>query len=197
MTRPYIIGICGGIGSGKSVIRRLMSLLLSAPSYDCDSRAKALYYAPGVRRQVADLLGEDPIDERGELRKDLLRRAVSDYTLRPQLEKIVHSAVREDFATFVARAEAPFVLIESAILYTSGLDTVVDRTILVESAPEQRADRAVERDDEAEKFATMDSLQRRERELSSARADYRIDNSGSTSLILQCEAILAEVNKIK
>lgn len=193
MTRPYIIGICGGIGSGKSVVRRLLSLLLSAPSYDCDSRAKALYLIPEVREKVATLLGEDPIEQTGELRKHLLRSALMDKQLRPALEHIVHTAVERDFERFVEEADSPFVLIESAILYTSGLYRTVDCVLLVQSSTGERSVRARKRDGKEEAFDDMESLQSRERRLSALRADYRIDNSGSTSLIRQCEAILSAI----
>lgn len=196
MARPIVLGITGGIGSGKSVVRRLLSLLLSAPSYDSDSRAKALYHEPSVRAQVTGLLGRDPIDEEGQLRKELLREGLADPRLRPRLEQIVHRAVERDFDAFAAGAASRYVLLESAILFTSGLCRSVDVTIRVEAGAEQRARRAAERDraEGKQTFAAMEALQERERRLALRDADYTIDNSGSASLIRQCEAILADLH---
>lgn len=79
--RPLVIGVCGGIGSGKSVVRRVLGLLLDCPTYDCDTRAKALYQAPAVRAEITSLLHEDPIDQDGRLKKELLSSALHDEHL--------------------------------------------------------------------------------------------------------------------
>lgn len=195
MPCPLVLAVTGGIGAGKSVVRRLLTLLTDCPAYDSDSRAKALYRVPEVHSAVTRLLGCDPINPARGLNKEILRRALTDERLREPLEAVVHRAVRQDFARYCASTNRPIVLLETAILFHSGLDALTDRILLVEASGEQRADRAARRGDEDDNFGTMDRLQREELRRCSREADFRIDNSGSRSLILQCEEIISKLRE--
>ena len=194
--RPFVIGICGGIGSGKSVVRRVLGLLLGAPTYDCDTRAKALYRDPEIRAEITTLLHEDPIDQSGSLNKELLSQALQSEHLRPRLESIVHQAVKDDFARWLSRSAEPYAILESGILFSSGLDRSVDCSIEVAADEALRSTRTRlrNRDNGATQYKSMNSLQHKEADLRSRLADYTIYNNGSDSLIHQCERILTEIN---
>lgn len=195
MAHPLVLAVTGGIGAGKSIVRRLLCLLTDCPGYDSDSRAKALYHLPEVHTAVTRILGFDPIDSSGHLDKGMLRQSLADEQLRQPLEAVVHKAVRQDFVRYCASTNRPIVLLETAILFHSGLDALTDRILLVEASGEQRADRAARRGDEDDNFGTMDRLQREELSRCSREADFRIDNSGSRSLILQCEEIISKLRE--
>lgn len=194
--RPFVIGVCGGIGSGKSVVRRVLGLLLGAPTYDCDTRAKALYRDSAVRSEITSLLHEDPIDQSGSLNKELLSQALLNEYLRPHLESIVHQAVKEDFARWLSKSAEPYAILESGILFSSGLDRSVDCSIEVAADDALRSTRTRlrDRDNGATQYKSMNSLQHKEADLRSRLADYTIYNNGSDSLIHQCERILTEIN---
>lgn len=194
--RALVIGVCGGIGSGKSVVRRVLGLLLDCPTYDCDTRAKALYRDHVVRAEITSLLHEDPIDQDGRLKKELLTSALHDEHLRPQLEGIIHKAVREDFAHWLTESEEPYAILESGILFSSGMDRCVDCSIEVAADEALRSRRTQLRDRShgATQYKSMSSLQHEEADLRDRLADYTIYNNGSDSLIYQCERILTEIN---
>ena len=194
--RPFVIGVCGGIGSGKSVVRRVLGLLLGAPTYDCDARAKALYRDPVVRSEITSLLHEDPIDQSGKLNKELLSQALHSEHLRPLLESIVHQAVKDDFAHWLRQSAEPYAVLESGILFSSGLDQSADCSIEVAADESLRSmrTRLRDRDNGATQYKSMNSLQHKEADLRSRLADCTIYNNGSDSLIHQCERILTEIN---
>lgn len=196
--RPLVIGVCGGIGSGKSVVRRVLGLLLDCPTYDCDTRAKALYRDPEVRSEITSLLHEDPIDRDGRLNKELLSCALHDEHLRPLLEGIIHEAVREDFAHWLAESAEPYAILESGILFSSGLDQSVDCSIEVAADESLRSmrTRLRDRDNGATQYKSMNSLQHKEADLRERLADYTIYNNEFDSLIHQCERILTEINHL-
>ena len=91
------IGITGGIGSGKSVVSRIL-LTLGIPVYDSDSRAKWLNdHSPVVRQALTDLIGSD-LYENDILRRDRLATAIfSSGDLLEQVNEIIHPEVKKDF----------------------------------------------------------------------------------------------------
>ncbi|MEE1177973.1 MAG: dephospho-CoA kinase, partial [Paludibacteraceae bacterium] len=87
------LGITGGIGSGKSVVSKTLSVL-GVPVYDCDSRAKWLQENDAdVRRKIMDLLGDDVYEGRRLNRKKMAAKIFSDAALLTEVEGIVHPAV--------------------------------------------------------------------------------------------------------
>lgn len=190
---PYVLAVCGGIGSGKSVVRDLLGLLLSCPTYDSDTRAKELYFDPHIRKSVATLLGADPVCEDGTLDKVRLRQAIADDETRVLLERIIHTAVIHDFEQFCHASARTVVVVESAILFTSGMYRLADVIMAVDSSDDLRSERVGQRDGEGQ-FTSFDRLQTEEALLRQSHATYWVDNSGETSLILQCEEIISQLS---
>lgn len=139
-----MIGLTGGIGSGKSTIARELARR-GYHIYDTDSEAKRIIDTDSVVRQrLTDLLGED-IWDGGIYRRDVVAARVFGHpALLAQLNQIVHPAVATDVVRVAAHT--PALVVESAILYQSGLDRLCDRVVAV-VAPEQiRLERAMRRD---------------------------------------------------
>lgn len=140
MKRPVIIAVTGGIGSGKSVVSRILRSM-GYPVYDCDSRARYLQDAdPEMRRRIASEITSDALNADGSLNRQALARCVfADADKLSALNRIVHAAVAEDL---VAQIEAEtirgaeLIFVETAILYESGFDRFVDEIWEV-SAPEE------------------------------------------------------------
>ena len=92
-----VVGVCGLIGSGKSVVMRYFAHL-GYPVYDCDAVAKTMYHIPEVREQITGLIGVDPIDPHGGLRKIELSKALSSsLEVKSRLEEIIHKTLLEFF----------------------------------------------------------------------------------------------------
>lgn len=141
-----VVGVTGGIGSGKSVVCRVCALR-GIPVYDCDSRAKALMDASAplkefLRTEIdADTVGAD-----GAIcRPALARRIFASPELKGRIEARVHAMVRDDIRSWLASLSAPVALVESAILHTSGLDAMCDAIWLVTAPEEVRVARAAAR----------------------------------------------------
>lgn len=135
------IGITGGIGSGKSVVARIVRSN-SFPVYDCDSEARRIMEKdPAVAQQLKAILGEECYDEGGNLNRPYVASKIfGNPEYREAVNKVVHSAVRNDFIRFAERARGK-VFVESAILGSSGLADLCDEIWLVEAPEEERISR--------------------------------------------------------
>ena len=144
-----LIAITGGIGSGKSVVSRLVKVM-GYEVYDCDSRAKALMTEDSmVRQQLAEAFGEETYLNDGSLnRAHLSAAAFGDPTALSRLNAIVHPATATDLISWAdeqADAGATVAFVETALLRTSGLDRVVDEVWHVTASDQVRIDRVMAR----------------------------------------------------
>ena len=156
---PKIIGITGGIGSGKSVVSRILRLK-GFRVYDCDSEARRLMEThPDVISRIIGILGEEAYKastpataERNSAKRELDRayvasRIFSDDGLRHKVNSVVHKAVADDFLDFARRwhAKGNWVFCETAILATSHMDEICDEIWLVSASEEERIARVMAR----------------------------------------------------
>ncbi len=146
-TRPIIIGITGGIGSGKTTIcnhLRDLGYLV----YESDSEAHRLIQTSAqVRQQLISLFGPDVYLD-GKYNRSLVSQVVfTDKSLLQQLNAIIHPAVKADFQTWLMQHSAPrVVFIESAILFESGFSELCHATVLVTAPDSLRIERTMARD---------------------------------------------------
>lgn len=182
------IGITGGIGSGKSVVATLLRLY-GIPVYIADEESKRLTNSsPVIRRALVDLVGEAVYDADGKL--DKLRLANFIFGQPEHLARvnaIIHPEVNRDFLDWSERQEKAFCAIESAILFESGFDRIVDVKLMVLAPLEIRLERAIARD-----HASREALERRIKsqmadEEKASRSDFVIHNDGRQALIPQVE----------
>lgn len=192
------IGITGGIGSGKSFVASVLKEQYGIPVYDTDSRAKALMRTDTtIRDGLIRLLGNE-VYLSGQLNKPVLAAYLfaSDENAR-QINSLVHPAVKRDFVQWAdsQRSFAMVVAVESAILFESGMDKLVDATVMVHAPMEVRINRTMQRDNatrlqvEERIRAQMDDEQK------CALATYIIENDGVRPLTEQLEQLLNELNK--
>src|SRR4030095_12414619 len=116
-----LIGLTGGIGSGKSTVASIFTTL-GIPVYDSDFRAKYLMNSEGdLREQIINLFGKEAYSTDNELNRHYIASIVfSDPTQLEQLNAIVHPAVYKDllhWSTEHDHAAAPYLIQESAILF--------------------------------------------------------------------------------
>lgn len=188
------IGITGGIGSGKSVVSRILRNL-GIPVYDSDQEAKRLIHShPDIRKELTALVGDALYATDGILRKDLLASYLfASPEHAESVNSIVHPRVRSDFREWLAaHATAPYIAIESAILYESHLDQDVDQVWLVDAPRELRIRRATLRDRSTrEQILSRMARQSSDEELRK-KADKIICNDESHPLLPQ---ILPSIQK--
>ena len=143
------IGITGGIGSGKSTIARALAAR-GFTVYDCDREAKRIIAEnQEVQSAIKSLFGEESFINGVYNTAYIARRVFSDPQLLEKLNEIVHPAVKADILSLLpsmGRSEGAFLLLESAILYESGFDTLCDKIILVEAPEDIRIARTISRD---------------------------------------------------
>ncbi len=143
---PKIIGLTGGIGSGKTRIIKVFSDM-DVPCYVADDAAKRLMGQDAlVIQQIKDLLGEKAYNAAGLNRAYIGEIVFSDQQKLQALNAIVHPAVAKDFSLWLALQKAPYVIKEVAILFETGGYKSVDQTLLITAPKEVRLQRAMQRD---------------------------------------------------
>jgi dephospho-CoA kinase len=144
-----LIAITGGIGSGKSVVARMVQLM-GCPVYDCDSRAKFLMAGDeDVKRQLVEAFGAEVYHADGSLNRQRLSAvAFADADALSRLNGIVHPATVRDmqrWASEQAAAGKNISFVETAILRTAGLQRFVDGVWHVTAPPDIRIRRVMAR----------------------------------------------------
>ncbi len=158
------IFLTGFIGSGKSAVSALLRER-GIPVYDSDARTKALYdESPVLVPALEEVLGVPLRTKDGKLdRKALAAVIFNDAEARERVEALVYPAVLEDFLRWrEAHADAPFVVLESAIILSKPIfNGLADRVVLVTAPREVRLQRVMARDgmSEEEVIRRMDAQQ--------------------------------------
>jgi dephospho-CoA kinase len=142
-----IIGLTGGIGSGKSTVASMFKTL-GIPIYIADDEAKALMNkSKAIRRELIALLGESAYKNNTVNRAFIAQQVFNDKALLKKINAIVHPRVAEHFKTWLSKQKAPYVIKEAAIIFENNLEHQYDAIITVISPKEERIKRVVERDD--------------------------------------------------
>ena len=205
-----IIGITGGIGSGKSVIAKQLRQM-GYEVYDTDSEAKRLIVEDAhVREQITALFGPEAYKDGVYQTAFVAQQVFNANSLSPianspspnpllaRLNAIVHPAVREDILRrftsppFRGESEGGLLFIECAILYTAHLDELCDKVVVVTAPEEVRLARTIARDhSDIDKVRARMRAQNVEEDI--RRADIIINNDGNTPIPILCEQILKEL----
>ena len=170
------VAICGGIGSGKSTVCQMFAEHGIA-LYDSDSRAKMLMNESALLREALIALFGEGCYVDGELNRPYLaQRVFGSEKQLAKLNSIVHPAVKEDFISWAEEQEGDYCILESAILFESGFDKLVDKTVAVLAPMSLRIERAMQRDGASrEQVEARIRAQMSDDELV-ARADFSIVN---------------------
>lgn len=183
-----VVGLTGGIGSGKSTVANVFKFL-GIPCYSSDDRAKMLYDVPAIKNQVIDVFGEDVYKNNRLNRAYLADQVFADREKLNVLNGIIHPAVQEDFETWKLQQNAPYILKEAAILFESGSYKNCDRVILVTAPIETRIERVITRDSSTRQ-AVLDRIAKQwPDEQKIPLADFIIQNDGNHSIIKQVVSI--------
>lgn len=140
-----MIALAGGIGSGKSVVARILRLK-GYGVFDCDFEARCLMESePVLVDFLKRLAGEDVFVNGSLQRRRLASRFYGDPALRREVNAAVHSAVRDSVRRWLALSDLNL-FVESAIAAQSGIIDMADAVWLVVAPLDVRVDRVIERD---------------------------------------------------
>ncbi len=172
-----IIGLTGGIGSGKTTVLELFKELRCA-TYVADIEAKKLMSSNAkLISNIKQLLGDEAYIN-GDLNRNYIAKIVFNNKEKlTALNALVHPVVREDFKNFVKKSKSEIIIYEAAILFESGSDTLCDYIITVVTDINERIDRIIKRDS----VTKQQVLERMQHQLNDEdkieKADFVINNS--------------------
>ena len=188
-----IVGLTGGIGSGKSKALTFFKNK-GIPCYQADLAGhKVLNENPEVKAKVQAYFGSEIYTSKGLDRKALGKQVFNNQEALQFLNGIVHPAVRLDFQNFIKEQQAPFIVSEVAILFENGGEKQYDKIILLTAPEALRIERVMARDGVSE----TEVRQRMQKQWTDAQkiplADYVIDNTDWTTTENELERVYKEL----
>lgn len=194
-----IVGITGGIGSGKSAIARELAKR-GFVIYDCDREAKRIIAEDKeVQQAIINLLGEEAFltshNDNGRTSRIyntayVAQKVFANKELLAQLNAIVHPAVKED----IVAKQPDFV--ESAILYEAGIDALCERIIVIDAPEDIRIERTIGRDYKGE--MTEDNINKVRARIHAQvphKGDLMVWNDGKRETPVVVDEILTWIKK--
>ncbi|UYO74364.1 dephospho-CoA kinase [Halomonas qinghailakensis] len=177
-----IIGLTGGIGSGKSTVARAFAEL-GIGWVDADDVAREVVaLGEPALTAIAEHFGTHVLNTDGTLNRSALRTIIfEDPQQRQWLESVTHPRVRERLLLHINRLKqhSPYVLLVSPLLFESGQDKLVDRTLVIDVPESLQLERTLARDGVSENQVRAILAAQLPREERLAKGDDVIDNSGN------------------
>ncbi|QNS40434.1 dephospho-CoA kinase [Chryseobacterium manosquense] len=193
-----IIGLTGGIGSGKTTVAKFIEEM-GFPVYYSDDRAKEIVNDDEVlKNNIKELLGEEAYDENGFYNKKYVSEIVfnNDET-RLQLNALIHPAVKIDFENWVNKQHAEFIFKETALLFELNLNESCYKSVLVTADDNIRIKRVMDRDQKTyrEIEAVIDKQMPEKDKIK--RADFVIyNNDGIDELKAATEKMMVKLKEV-
>lgn len=198
MIKPKAYGIIGGIGSGKSVVCRIFSVL-GVPVFDSDSQAKKIIQEDlSVKKALILLLGKDIYSKQGVYLPGIVREKIQkNPTFLEKINAIVHPAVRKKALEFFQKNQnSPFTLYESALIHAHNKPDFIHGLIAVRTPLADRIAYLKKRNQWDDK--TVDEWIKKQvpEETYLKNVDFVIDNSKNNFLIKQCLELYQKIGEI-
>ena len=140
----FVVGLTGGIGSGKSTIAAFFASL-GVPVYDSDTEAKKLMHSAGLKTPLVEAFGKEVFQNERLNKTWLSKQVFSDEQALEKLNRIVHPAVRVHFMEWASTQNYPYVIQETALIFENHAQERYDRTLLVTAPEETRIQRVMRR----------------------------------------------------
>ena len=180
----YLVGITGGIGSGKTTVSNIFSHL-GFKVYNSDERAKYLMQTNDkIIRKITGLLGESAYSK-GVLKKAIISQAIfNNKSLIEKINSIVRPETIKDFNSWVSENKDSILIKESALIYQSGSYKDLDEIILVEARDEIRMERVLKRDKHREKDEILKIIKSQKlKNKEDFNPDYILENNGEDLIL--------------
>ena len=192
---PRIIGLTGGIGSGKTSVAKFLENK-GFPVYYSDDQAKNIVNVDSeLKQRIIALLGEQSYTEGQYNRKFVAEKVFNNPELLDQLNHLIHPAVKLDFEKWVAAQSSEFVFKETALLFELKLNQQCYKSLLVTADDNLRIKRTMDRDNKTyREIETIMQNQMPEKDKIKL-ADFIIyNNSDRDNLETETDIFIAELN---
>lgn len=146
-TKPWILGLTGGIGSGKSAVAQHF-IDLGVHLVDADHAARWVV-EPGkpALAKIVEHFGTQVLQADGQLDRTALRKRIfADVAQRRWLEALLHPLIGQEIAQYLARAESPYAILVSPLLVESGQHQLAQRILVVDAPEHLQIERTMARD---------------------------------------------------
>jgi dephospho-CoA kinase len=196
----YVLGIVGGVASGKSAVARQFARL-GAALVDADEVGHAVLRLPQVIEAFRQRWGESIVGPDGQVvRREVARRVFGDdeaaVAERKFLNEVTHPLIRDRLRAELNRlraTNAPVAVLDAALLYETGWGQLCDGVVFVDATREERLRRAQGRGWSAEQFAAREASQWPVDE-KKERAKWVIENSGPIEALMpQAERVWSAI----
>ncbi len=195
---PPVIGLAGGIGSGKSRVAREFEKL-GCVVIDSDRQNHEVLNLPRVQQKLREWWGDEVVDPKGQTSRERLRFVFKDPAARRRLESLVWPLIEERRRDMIQRVSqdpsVPAIILDSPLLFESGLDRTCDRVVFVHADQPVRYERL-----KAVRGWSEADVQERERwqdscESKRARAHDIVENNPGDELAPQLKDILRKLER--
>lgn len=188
-----IVGLTGGIGSGKSTIAAYVRSK-GIPVYIADEAAKKLMYSPKILKKIKLAFGETIFEDELLNKEKLAEIVFNNVNKLKVLNAIIHPAVKADFKKWLkVYHQEPLVVKEAAILFESGTNEDCDAVITVVAPLDLRIARVLARDKSSEMQIMKRIKNQWTDEMRLAKSDYSIDNNNLKNALKQVDDILKKI----
>jgi dephospho-CoA kinase len=191
-----IIGLTGGIGSGKTTIANYFKSF-GIPLYIADDEARKIMQSLEITEAIKNVFGDTIFENEKLNREELAKIVFNNPEKLEKLNKIVHPAVKKHFEQWLLQhAAAPYVIYEAAILFESGSYKNCDLIITVTAPVESRIQRVIERDKTTRELVLKRINAQWTDEQRISKSDFIIENTSIETTKLEVVKIL-KILKIK
>ncbi len=191
-----IIGLTGGIGSGKTTVANYFKSY-GIPVYIADDEARKIMQSADIMEAIKDLFGAEVFENETLNREKLAKIVFNNPESLEKLNGIVHPAVKKHFEQWLLQnLEAPYVIYEAAILFESGRYKDCDIIITVTAPIESRIQRVIKRDNTTRELVLKRINAQWTDEKRISKSDFVIENIAIEPTKLEIDRIL-KILKIK
>ncbi|NNF33701.1 MAG: dephospho-CoA kinase [Saprospiraceae bacterium] len=180
----WLIGITGGIGSGKTTVCKIFESL-NIPVYYADAKAKYLMnHNPALKTRIKEILGKGAYHRNGRLNRPFVAQKIfNNKNLLKAINQAVHPAVHQDSAIWVqGLKDVPYALYEAALLVENGSYKSFNKLIVVAAPEEMRIKRVMKRDKVSKEQVSNRIKNQLPESDKIALADYIINNDETESV---------------
>ncbi len=199
MATKRIIGVTGGIGSGKTSICRIFEIL-GYPVYNSDQRAREIVNEDEtVRKRIIEEFGPGSyLSDHTLDRKKIANLTFNSPEKLKKLNSIVHPAVGIDFENWVAtQSGAPFLIKESALLFETGIHKDLFKTLVIYAPEKIRLERVIKRDPHRSREDVQKIMNNQiDPEEARRKADFVVENDGQKMVIPQVLGIAGQLEDL-